>query len=480
MIDFTNRKNRFLNLIDVPKTYIENIKEKTKSDAYYPTYHVAPHHGLLNDPNGLSFYKGEHHIFYQWFPLGPVHGLKHWYHVSTKDFVHYCDHGIAMYPDQTYDSYGCYSGSSLEVEGELFLFYTGNRKSEKGGFNQSQCLAKMDSSNLVKKIGVIVDRDETVFTENFRDPVVFQRTNHSFLLVGGETIDNQGALALYKGETFYDLSYQGNIDIGINDFGHMWECPNYYEQGKNGVLILSPQGISSFSKYDLKNVFSVVYFVGEKIDVENNMFKNDGFIELDKGFDFYAPQTYEDEKGRRILIGWLGNSKSEYPTDKNGWAHMLTIPRELKIKDNVLFQEPVIELKDLRASSHNFEREIRLISGSFELECEIQDEFGITLQNDEGANITFSSNGEEYCLDRSNMSELYAERFGTERYAIRKIKEKHNVKIFVDQSSMEIFCDNGETVFTTRFFIKDLSHLTAYGVKGKLHYLSSLQVTSTR
>ncbi|WP_404332015.1 hypothetical protein [Mesobacillus maritimus] len=79
-------------------------------------------------------------------------------------------------------------------------------------------------------------------------------------------------------------------------------------------------------------------------------------------------------------------------------------------------------MKDLRTSSQALEKEIQLISGSFEIECKIQNKFTIKLQNDEGANITFSSNGEEYCLDRSNMSELYAERFGTKRYAIRRMK----------------------------------------------------------
>ena len=474
MLDFSNRKNRFIQLSEVPQSYIDKIKEMVKSDNYYPKYHIAPHHGLLNDPNGLSFYNGEHHIFYQWFPLGPVHGLKHWYHVSTKDFIHFRDHGIAMFPDQEYDSHGCFSGSAFPIGEKLFLFYTGNRMLETGVFEPTQCLATMNHLQEVKKQGVLVERDNSTFTPNLRDPLVFQREGYFYMIVGAETIDEQGTLALYKGETFGTLSLQGTVDIGVENFGFMWECPNYFEQGEHGVLILSPQGISSPNKYDLKNVFSVVYFVGDKIDVEKNKYKNNGYIELDKGFDFYAPQTYEDDKDRRILIGWLGNSKSEYPTDKNRWAHMLTIPRELTINEHKLLQKPIEELKDLRTSSQVLEAKTTLHSGSFELECEIESEFNITLQNKDGENIHFSSNGHEYCLDRSNMSELYAEKFGTKRFAIRQIKEKHNIRIFVDHSSIEIFCDSGETVFTSRFFIKNLSGLAVSGVSGNLYYLSEI------
>lgn len=92
-------------------------------------------------------------------------------------------------------------------------------------------------------------------------------------------------------------------------------------------------GISSENKYDYKNVFSVVYMIGKPLDTERKEFQFSEMYELDKGFDFYAPQSYEDEKHRRILFGWLGNSKSEYPTDKNNWAHMLTLPREIRIEE---------------------------------------------------------------------------------------------------------------------------------------------------
>lgn len=72
-----------------PAEYFQRIQETTRKDPYYPVWHIAPKCGLMNDPNGLCEINGIHHIFYQWFPAGPVHGLKHWYHLTTKDFIHY-------------------------------------------------------------------------------------------------------------------------------------------------------------------------------------------------------------------------------------------------------------------------------------------------------------------------------------------------------------------------------------------------------
>ncbi|MFO7176986.1 sucrose-6-phosphate hydrolase, partial [Enterococcus faecium] len=77
--------------------------------------HIQPPTGLLNDPNGFIYYDGEYHLFYQWFPLGPVHGLKHWYHVSSKNLVHWTDRGVALVPETKEDSHGAYSGSGFVV-----------------------------------------------------------------------------------------------------------------------------------------------------------------------------------------------------------------------------------------------------------------------------------------------------------------------------------------------------------------------------
>lgn len=472
-MDFSNRQNRFVRLDEVSDEYLADIKQQAKTDPYYPSYHIAPHHGLINDPNGLSFFNGEHHIFYQWFPLGPVHGLKHWYHVSTKDFVHYQDRGIAMYPDQPYDQHGCYTGVGVEHQGALHLFYTANLLDKDGRGYPSQALAVMDSQGKIDKKGVIVPFNSESYTQEFRDPVIVQRGDKFHMLIGAQTHDKCGCLALYSGDAIDRYQHQGDIDVGLADFGYMWECPNYYEDEEHGVFIFSPQGVSSDSKYDLNNVFSVVYMLGEPIDFNSKSFSNQGYIELDKGFDFYAPQTYLDDKGRRILIGWLGNSKSEYPTDKNNWAHMLTLPRELTIDQDRLVQTPIKELESLRQSTLSLKPSQTLQSTAFELEVLVKDEFSITFANRLGHKLVFRGNRDELTLDRTLVSQPHAERFGTVRYAKRLLREQ-TIRIYVDHSSLEIFADHGKTTFTSRLFIHKLDQLVIEQGEGKLHYLSSL------
>ncbi|MYL64279.1 sucrose-6-phosphate hydrolase [Bacillus hwajinpoensis] len=473
-IDFSNRQNRFVTLSDVSNDYLSTIEKIAKEDTYYPSYHIAPHHGLMNDPNGLAFFRGEHHIFYQWFPLGPVHGLKHWYHVSTKDFIHFKDHGIALYPDQLYDSHGCHSGSAFVEGDKMHLFYTGNHLTEQSVAIPSQVYGFLNEDQTISKENVMIEGTPPEFSNNFRDPIVFKRDKKYYMLVGGETTKNKGAIALYSGDQPNEMTYRGILQTNFKDAGYMWECPNYFEQNNHGVLIFSPQGELSTDKYQYNNVFSVVYCISDVLDVATGKLKANEYIELDKGFDFYAPQTYEDACGRRILIGWLGNSKSIYPTDQNMWAHMLTLPREVKIEGNRLLQQPLQELRELRAKGQNLQTNHHLTSRAFEMVIKVDREFEIIFRNEVNEAVVFSSNGEEYCLDRSNMTHVYAEEFGTKRYALRKQKEKHQIRLFIDSSSIEIFCDHGETVLTSRMFIEGMNVVCCHGVSGDLYPLNQI------
>ncbi|WP_345240825.1 sucrose-6-phosphate hydrolase [Pontibacillus salipaludis] len=476
-MDFSNRQNRFVRLTDVTTNYLQEIEAKTKGDPYYPSYHIAPHHGLLNDPNGLSHLNGRHHIFYQWFPLGPVHGLKHWYHVSTEDFVHYEDHGIAMTPGDVYDAHGCFSGSALKKDEAVHLYYTGNVMKPDGLPYQSQVHAIMHEDFTVEKIDLVVDGPPDGFTHNFRDPVVWKKEDTYYMLVGGETADHVGAIALYESSDAHQFSYKGIIKTSFKELGSMWECPNYFEEGGQGIFLFSPQGIEYKDKYTFNNIFSVVYAIGSPIDPDKVSFDATQYRELDKGFDFYAPQTYQDDQGRRIMIGWLGNSKSTYPTDENMWAHMLTIPREVVVNDEILYQKPLSELQELRKEEILLKEDQPLSNKAFEIDLKASSSFQITLLNEEGDSVVFASDGEEYWLDRSHMSDLYAMDYGTVRYALRRVKEAHHIRMFIDHSSLEIFCDHGETVFTSRIFIRDLNRLKVTGGSGSLYYLNGNMYT---
>ncbi len=464
--DFSNHQNRHIRIEDMPEEYYKRIQKTTREDAFYPAWHIAPKCGLMNDPNGLCQIDGVHHIFYQWFPAGPVHGLKHWYHLKTRDFIHYEDADVAMYPDQSFDSYGCYTGMAFREKERTYLYYTGIQGKEQ---IPNTCYAEFDGENIVNR-KKLFGAESSVTTMNYRDPYVWKKENNYYMLVGGESPAHKGILLMYEGSTPDRFTYIGNLDIGNYPFGYMLECPNYYEQEDKGILFFSPMGIESHNKYDFKNVFSVVYAIGEPVNVENKSFQYETFYEMDKGFDFYAPQSYEDEVHRRILFGWLGNSKNEYPTDKNNWAHMMTMPRVLTIEGDRLVQTPLKELELLRGEEKTLCGWQPVRDCSFEIVCEPEEEFEIEIGNASGHNICFSGDLREYCLDRSRMTHLYALQFGTVRYGER-LEPEQEIRIFADHSSLEIFCDGGKTVFTTRMFIENVSYIKAKGIKGKFYYL---------
>ena len=114
-----SREERYQRMEDVSEASIVELAKKTSEGPYRQTFHIQPNTGLLNDPNGFSYYNGQYHLFYQWFPLGPVHGVKYWYHVASDNLVDWQDLGIAMAPDTAYDSHGVFSGTGFVENDQL-------------------------------------------------------------------------------------------------------------------------------------------------------------------------------------------------------------------------------------------------------------------------------------------------------------------------------------------------------------------------
>ncbi|CAK2060635.1 sucrose-6-phosphate hydrolase [Vibrio crassostreae] len=469
-------EQRYQRIDDMPAGYFENLIKQREQDKHYPSFHIAPPYGLLNDPNGLSEFNGEHHIFYQWFPIGPTHGLKHWYHVSTKDFVNYTDHGVALYPDQDYDSHGVYSGGGL-VEGEdLLLFFTGNKRDQDWVREPTQCYATMNKQGEITKQGVVVRNSD--YTEHFRDPKVWKEGDTFYMVVAAQTQELHGSMVLYRAKELGEWEHLGPIHTRYNQFGFMWECPDYFELDGKGIMLFSPQGVNSDNVYDYKNIFSVSYILGdtlnkEKVELDNHQ----DIAQPDYGFDFYAPQTYLDEKGRRIMFAWIGLPEIDTPSVKHQWTGLLSLPRELRVKEGYLIQKPLKELEALRQSEQEISGLVQLASTTFELNLSCEGNFSLELSNDAGDNMNLILDDDKFTLDRSNNTETYAEEYGLVRYAPR-IDKQQNVRMFVDNSVLEIFINNGKQTMTSRFFIEDMSILKlSEGVSATLHYMSAIQAT---
>ncbi|WP_057914786.1 glycoside hydrolase family 32 protein [Peribacillus muralis] len=441
------------------------LENSVSASIWRQRYHIQPMYGLLNDPNGFVWFNGSYHLFYQWFPFGAVHGMKHWFHTESSDLVEWENKGVALKPEYSFESHGIYSGSGIVHNNSLYLFYTGNKRDEEWNRHSSQCLAIMNKSGKITKREIpIIKSQPNGYTEHFRDPKVWQVEDNFYMVVGAQRENLTGCVLLYQSHDLIDWSLLGEMGMKEMDFGYMWECPDYFTLQNHGILLCSPQGLQPEGD-SYHNIYHSGVWVGKPLT--NNHFDHGDFQELDAGFDFYAPQTTVSPDGRRLLVGWMGLPEIEYPTDSEGWAHCLTIPRELFIKDNILYQQPVNELKEKRKkaarAAMNVSNEVRdlgeLSGDCFEMIAEVEvgsaNRAGLRLRVGKGEETILYVNTEtqKVVLDRTNAGVAFAQDYGSIRQK-HYSKNKIRFHIFMDTTSIEVFVNDGEMVFTSRLFPK--------------------------
>ncbi|WLR42399.1 sucrose-6-phosphate hydrolase [Bacillus carboniphilus] len=448
-------------LEDLVKKEVDKHKKKVEQDSYRLSYHLMPPVGLLNDPNGFIQWRGQYHLFYQWNPFETGHGAKFWGHYQSKDLVHWQDYGVALSPTNWFDKNGCYSGSAVEDSlGKLVLFYTGNVKDEQGNRQTYQCRAISEDGLHFEKEGVVIELPEG-YTAHFRDPKVWKHEDLWYLVVGAQSEDLKGKVVLFQSNDLKEWLHLGTVagshEGSLEDFGFMWECPDLFQLDGQDVLIVSPQGLQP-EGYKYHNKYQSGYFIGN-LDYNQVNFEHGTFTELDRGFEFYAPQTTMDDQGRRIMIGWMGvpeQGEDQQPTIKHNWVHTLTIPRQLHLKEGKLYQMPIRELKSLRQNRVDFshvvinqeEKELAQVAGDvMELELNkinILNDFRINIRNH--CYIHFDKQRKLFSFER--------ERFTGDGMESRHcdLEELKQLSIFLDTSSIEIFINHGQEVFTSRIF----------------------------
>ncbi|BDR58533.1 glycoside hydrolase family 32 protein [Xylocopilactobacillus apicola] len=428
-------------------------------------YHLMAPSGWINDPNGFCYFKGYYHIFYQYHPYSSEWGPMHWGHARSRDLLHWETLPIALTPGDSEDKDGCFSGSAIVKDDVLYLIYTGNNYYDDGDpehYWQNQNLAfSQDGIHFTKyEKNPIIATPPKDNTKNFRDPKVWERDGLYYLAVGSQNNDQLGRLLVYRSDDLKTWEYLGAVAkaISADEEGYMWECPDLFRLNGQDFLLTSPQGIVSQAEKYL-NIHQSGYFVGE-FDYENNIFRHGQFNELDQGHDFYAPQTMLTPDGRRIAIGWLNMWRSDMPEQKDGWAGALTLPRELVERVGQIYQQPIAEMKSLRQktlregniSVHN---SIELVSGYSQLEInlkmDLQEFQGTTFtinfedsNSDSKVELKYQREQNKFILKRSDRSDA--------RYAKLKMNDQLEIQIFVDKSSLEIFLNQGESVFTDRYY----------------------------
>jgi len=410
-------------------------------DKWRQKLHIEPPRegGWMNDPNGLCFFGGKYHFYFQYSPDSPKGaGRKCWGHCESEDMFHWVYTGIVFYPDIPEDRSGVYSGCSVVNGDRIEIFYTGNVKQD-GDFdyilegreaNQIHVTAE-DPANPGEKKVILRNEDYPAECScHVRDPKVWVEDGKWMMVLGARSRDDHGFVMLYEGDNPDEFKFVKKLQIP--DFGFMWECPDMFTVSGKRYLGISPQGLEH-EEYRYQNVYSSGYF---KVDDNDNL---SDFEEFDYGFDFYAPQTFVDNNGRRIIVGWMGIGDIPYtnPTTDLGWQHCLTLPRILNVaEDGGLTQNPVDEILKFRSEKKKSGDTINLpfdfTAGRF-TEIKIGDA-KITYDEAEGA-VTLDLGGQ----------------YGRTTRKCR-IGKPDDVRIVADMSSLEIYFNGGRYVMSTRFY----------------------------
>ncbi len=318
-------------------------------------FHFSARRGWINDPNGLAFYKGEYHLFFQHNPYGWNWGNMHWGHATSRDLVHWEEHPDALSPDEVGP---IFSGSAVvdwnDTSGlgkpgapPLVLIYTaaGPRGGEAiASSTDGRTFAKYALNPVIGKF-VTGDRDPKVFWHEPTRRWVMVLYGGPHLPGGEQTADGlpaeQHTLYFFTSPNLRDWTLASTLKGGVGDDHYLYECPDLFE--------LPVDGNPADRKWVLRTAngaYAIGRFDGRTFQPGQSRIP--GIV----GKGCYAPQTFSDTPdGRRIEIGWFKTETPGMPFNQS-----MTIPHELKLTATPegprLVRIPVKEMESLRARSH--------------------------------------------------------------------------------------------------------------------------------
>ncbi|EFB76018.1 glycoside hydrolase family 32 protein [Subdoligranulum variabile] len=416
------------------------------------SWHIEPPWGLLNDPNGLVWYKGNYYAFFQWNRFAKDHSSKAWGFATSPDLVHWQFRGSALLPDQLYDAQGVYSGSALEIDGRLCLYYTGNAK-QQGRRISHQCLAISTDGRHFRKEGPLFAAPAG-YTGHFRDPKVLAVLQGGYQMVVGAQRDNGlGAVVLYTSPDGFRWSYGGVV--GTSREYQMIECPELFRLEDAPVLLYCPQHRDNAADTSLDS-FSVGRVLDQGPDASRPLDLDTGWQRLDEGFDFYAPQTFRTPDGRRILFAWMSRLEGEAETAFGAGEpriHCLTMPRELFRRGQRLCQRPVRELRELPGTpvpgetteSGRLYRPFRRAFRFTATELAAERNLDLTLHEGEWS-FHYDAAAHTVTVERRCWTGP-----GQDTRTV-PLSALSSLELWCDQSSAELFLNGGEQVFSARIW----------------------------
>ncbi|HBH70130.1 MAG TPA: sucrose-6-phosphate hydrolase [Lachnospiraceae bacterium] len=479
-------------MLEKARTFEKEHGDKIGSDER-PVFHLTPWSGWMNDPNGFCRYQGQYHLFYQYNPYAAHWDSMHWGHAVSPDLLHWKYLPAALAPDGENDGAGCFSGSAVPLDdGRLLLMYTAVEERIENGekrIYQTQNLAVGDGLNFEKYSGnpVLDSRDlpEGSSKEDFRDPKMLRLSDGSLAcVIGSRPSDGSGQILFYTSEEGFHWNFKAVLDQNRNRFGKMWECPDFFQLDGRWVLLTSPQDMQQAgAEYHPGN--GTTCFIGN-YDEKTGKFTEVCDQAIDYGIDFYAPQTLETPDGRRIMIGWMQNWDACAMREPDApWAGQMTLPRELEIRNDKLYQHPIAELSQYRIGKVQYKDlsvkdtvSLDGISGRcIDLEAEITaaDEenpfykFSIRFAEGNGhyTEFVFRPFEETVTVDRSFCGSR-RDLVHVRECLVPGTRNGHlKFRLILDRFSAELFLQDGEKVMTVTFFTEQEADRISFHAVGE-------------
>lgn len=465
-----------------------------ENEAFRPLFHFSPKKAWINDPNGLVYYKGEYHMFYQYHPDSTVWGPMHWGHAVSTDLIRWEELPIALYPD---DLGTIFSGSAVidwhNTAGfgkeAMVAIFTHHKDLQR----QSLAYSTDKGRTWEKYEGNPVLEPPTRATKDFRDPKVFWY---------GTKEDGHWVMSLAAGLSILFFTSQdlktwessGGFGLTHGATCGVWETPDLFElivEGRNESRWVLMVGIGDCAPVGGSGQ---QYFVGQ---FDGKTFTNDNDKDLilwaDHGADFYAGQSWSDVTDRRIWIGWMNNWKYARETPTQSFRGSMSLVREVSLIETSegirLSQKAVQELESLRSKIKTWENELiaegenllQDVSGdSLEILLEFQVDPLVTkvglrfrVGEDSFTTLAYDLKAEKLFFDRAKSGETkFSDDYSLHHVVSLPPQPDGTIRLHVilDRSSVELFANEGSVVMTEQIFpLEGATGLELFVEGGKVH-----------
>jgi sucrose-6-phosphate hydrolase SacC (GH32 family) len=402
------------------RTYLENVY----TEDYRPQLHFSSMRGWHNDPNGLIYYDGEYHLFYQHNPYGWGWGNMHWGHAVSTDLMHWKQLPEALYPDEVGVAF---SGCTVIDYNNTTGFRTGEEEVMVAIFTSTfipddeQEMAGMESMER-QSLAYSNDRGRT-WHKYEGNPVIGDRSKE---LNSWMILFEKIGLSIFNSDNLKEWTHESYFET-------FWECPELFE--------LSVDGDKSNTKwvvYDAGGDYVIGDFDGKNFTVENGPYT---YI----NGEFFAAQTYEnipDNDGRQIQIGWATIETPDMPFNM-----MMAFPTVLSLRmthDGVrLFNEPIKEIENLHVKEHVHEdlsmdeaneRIGKIETDNLHLKFQIDNvnimNYGLRIGGD---NLNYTIRNNTFEFNEENFFSKYLPELGSNKISYEIIVDKTSIEVFVDQ-----------------------------------------------